>query len=260
MSLTRLGTYQTRTQPQQRGLSSAVRALQQHRFSGFYRQTGARQSRKPAQQSHYVTELNYRHPVTVPASTAYPDHVARRRILFSFLALALLANACGSQDTEDLATTDTVAPTTLVETRPTLVEENAPDWVGEPVNLHDLKAGDCFNQYSWATEDRQIELSTKVPCQAPHQFEIYKLVQHPARNGAPWPGDEEMVAFAISQCYESFEGFVGLIYELSELELDYLTPNRSNFEHEIAQFRGVHCYLYLDQGGELIGSSRGSQR
>ena len=69
-----------------------------------------------------------------------------------------------------------------------------------------------------------------------------------------------MTAVAVSQCYEGFEDFVGIIYELSELEINYLTPNRTNFEHEIAQFRGVHCYLFQDDGSELLGSAKQSFR
>ncbi len=69
-----------------------------------------------------------------------------------------------------------------------------------------------------------------------------------------------MEAYARAECYGAFATFVGQIYELSELELNYLTPSRVDFEHEEARFRGIHCYLMAADGGEMIGSARDSRR
>lgn len=181
--------------------------------------------------------------------------------------LATVSAACGSSvsapDPDPGATGDgdAVVPTTsMVEARPTLDDEGIPDWVGEVVNLHDLGAGTCFNSYSWVRDDRLVEIDTRVPCDGPHQHEVYLRTEHPARPGAPWPGDREMEAYARAECYAAFAGFVGLIYELSELELGYLTPDRTDFEHERAVFRGIHCYVFREDGGELVGTARDSRR
>tara|TARA_B100000686_G_C16247702_1_gene692876 strand:- start:66 stop:599 length:534 start_codon:yes stop_codon:yes gene_type:complete len=151
-------------------------------------------------------------------------------------------------------------PTTLIQTKPTMPNESAPDWIGEVVNVHDLVEGDCFNQYSWTNDDRLIEIDTKVNCNGPHQKEIYKRLEHPASTGAPWPGDQEMNNYATINCYQAFEKFVGKIYELSELEIDFLTPNQTNFEDELAQFRGIHCYVYFQDNKETVGSAKSSAR
>jgi len=182
----------------------------------------------------------------------------------------VLAMACGSADPTggpdagpDGSGDDggAAAPaTSMVEVRPTLADDGVPDWVGEVVNLHDLGAGTCFNSYSWVSDDRLVEIDTRVPCEGPHQHEVYLRTEHPARAGAPWPGDREMEAYARAECYAAFAGFVGLIYELSELELGYLTPERIDFEHEEASFRGIHCYVYRDDGGELVGTTRDARR
>lgn len=148
----------------------------------------------------------------------------------------------------------------MVEVRPKLADAGVPDWIGEPVNLHDLGTGACFNNYSWVRDDRLVEINTRVPCEGPHQNEIYLRTDHPARPGAPWPGDHEMEAYARAECYSSFAAFVGLIYELSELELGYLTPSRTDFEHETAVFRGIHCYVFHTDGDELVGTTRDSRR
>ncbi len=149
--------------------------------------------------------------------------------------------------------------TSIVEVRPTRADDEIPDWVGEVVNLHDLEAGTCFNSYSWVQNDRQIAIDTRVPCLGPHQHEIYLRTAHPARPGAPWPGDREMEAYARAGCYAAFAGFVGIIFELSELELGYLTPSRTDFEHDRAVFRNIHCFVHRADGTELVGTAAGSR-
>ncbi len=69
-----------------------------------------------------------------------------------------------------------------------------------------------------------------------------------------------MRGFALRVCYEQFEAFVGEIYELSVYEIGVFTPNRTNFEHEVARYRGVHCWLYEDSVESVSGSARGTAR
>ncbi len=151
------------------------------------------------------------------------------------------------------------ATTTMVEVRPSLADDEIPNWVGEVVNLHDLESGACFNSYAWVTDDRQVAIDTRVPCDRPHQHEIYLRTTHPARPGAPWPGDREMEAYARAECYAAFADFVGIIFELSELELGYLTPSRTDFEHDRAMFRGIHCFIHRSDGADLVGTAAGSR-
>jgi hypothetical protein len=183
----------------------------------------------------------------------------------------LVAAACGGGDDSTLTGSRGGGPadetgdgrigatTSIVEVRPTQPDAEIPDWVGEVVNLHDLDAGTCFNNYSWVQDDRQISIDTRVPCPGPHQHEIYLRTAHPARPGAPWPGDREMEAYARAECYAAFAGFVGLIFELSELELGYLTPSRTDFEHDRAVFRNIHCFVHRSDGTELVGTAAGSR-
>ena len=175
-----------------------------------------------------------------------------------FLSAVFFAVAC-SETTEEVSQTAQVNTTTsAVEVKPTVTSKSVPDWIGEVVNVHNLSSNDCFNHYSWTNTERLVEIDTKVSCEGPHQHEIFLRVEHPAGAGAPWPGDQEMQTFATSVCYEEFENFVGEIYELSELELGFLTPNRTNFEDPKARFRGIHCYVFKNDE-ELIGTARGSK-
>ena len=182
--------------------------------------------------------------------------------LLAAVAIAILLAACTDDpfDPQSPTSGPAEATTSIMEVRPTLADEGIPNWVGDVVNLHDLEDGACFNRYSWVQDDRHVELNTRVPCGGPHQHEVYLRTEHPAQTGAPWPGDREMEAFARAQCYGAFADFVGEIYELSELELGYLTPSRTDFEHEDARFRGIHCYLLRDDGEEMVGSARDSRR
>ena len=191
-----------------------------------------------------------------------PDPRTTRRRLLAAVAMAILLAACTDDPSDPQSPTSgpAEATTSIVEVRPTLADEGIPNWVGDVVNLHDLEDGACFNRYSWVQDDRHVELDTRVPCGGPHQHEVYLRTEHPARAEAPWPGDREMEAFARAQCYGAFADFVGEIYELSELELGYLTPSRTDFEHEDARFRGIHCYLLRDDGEEMVGSARNSRR
>ena len=187
-----------------------------------------------------------------------PSLNRKRDLLLLFSASIFLFVAC-SKTTENVSQTMTINSTTsAVEVKPTVTSQPTPDWIGEVVNVHNLAAGDCFNQYSWTNAERLVEIDTKVSCEYPHQHEIFSRIEHPAGSGAPWPGDQEMQAFATSVCYDGFEDFIGEIYELSELKLGFLTPNRTNFEDSKARFRGVHCYVYKS-GEELIGTVRGSK-
>ena len=89
-------------------------------------------------------------------------NVYRFFCLLIFLSFSL--SSCGSQDNSGVNSGENNSSTTVIETRPSLVDEDAPDWFGEPVNLHDLAQGDCFNMYDWVSNDRYIELNTHVPC------------------------------------------------------------------------------------------------
>ena len=68
-----------------------------------------------------------------------------------------------------------------------------------------------------------------------------------------------MEAYARAECYAAFADFVGIIFELSELELGYLTPSRTDFEHDRAVFRGIHCFVHRPDGTDLVGTAAGSR-
>jgi hypothetical protein len=166
------------------------------------------------------------------------------------LAAFLVLIAAGCSDDGGAATTD--GSTTTVEaaggTAPGPTSSLAP--VGDPVTQYDLAVGDCFNRYD------DIEVITRVPCDAPHDAEVFHYENHPAPFGEPYPNDREMERYARRVCYAHFAEFAGILYEVSRLEIGVITPNRENFEDSKARYRGITCYVHDERGEDLVGTMR----
>jgi len=180
--------------------------------------------------------------------------VHRRLPPVCWLAPLLVAAACGLELEEEGA--DTEATTTTVAE---VVEDDAPPVVvGAPTIMEELESGDCFNEYRWEAEGRRIEVVTELPCGEPHKGEVYLVAQYPAPFGTPYPGDDAMARYARGTCYDAFEAFVGIPFELSAFEIGVVTPNQTNFEDEDARYRGITCYVFQPEVS-LVGSARGTR-
>ena len=196
-----------------------------------------------------------------------------RRFLAAATAAVALAGAvaaCGEQETE--AGPDDLAPVRILRPDPeaaddtqTLRRDGLPVVEGTDrlegliINPFDLEAGQCFNNYLTALGDNTFqELTTVVDCAAPHDGEVYFTVFHPGEAGEPYPGTNEMLAWAQQHCYAQFEGFVGQEYELSELDIGILHPTELTWSDPIGRHREVTCYVEAWRGGRLLGSMLGS--
>jgi hypothetical protein len=125
--------------------------------------------------------------------------------------------------------------------------------VGEPVNKYTLDVGDCFNRYD------SIEVTTRVSCDTPHDREVYFKATYPAPFGQPFPGQDAMQRYGVNVCYEHFQEYVGIIYELSELGIGVIAPTQENFEDEKARYRGITCFLLRNDHQPLAASMRDSR-
>lgn len=135
-----------------------------------------------------------------------------------------------------------------------------PDVIGDPVNPLDVHVGECINQYSWTEDDDRVEVTTLVPCDGPHDREVYFESNFPAEAGAPYPGPEPIEEYARQTCYDAFAPFVGVAYEVSDLEIAFTIPPEENFVDPAARYRGVVCYLYDPDGATLTGTARNTAR
>jgi len=67
----------------------------------------------------------------------------------------------------------------------------------------------------------------------------------------PWPGDDALITTAKRICPARFEAFVGVAYEVSELEVGWILPTPSSWANGD---RTVGCTLYLPDDQRLVGS------
>jgi len=178
----------------------------------------------------------------------------RRRtlaIVVVSLAVALLASACSDGDGADASTESTLPDDTALDLATTAPPTTSAEPVGEVVSRYALNVGDCVNVYD------ELDVITRVPCEEPHEREVFHAEQHPAPHGEPYPGDREMQRYALSVCYAQFEAFAGTLYEVSRLDIGAITPNKTNFEDSKARYRGITCYVQDASRAPLVGSMRG---
>ena len=134
------------------------------------------------------------------------------------------------------------------------------DIPGEIISEYSLVEGDCFNRFEGLQAGRRLAITARTGCNEPHWGEVYHTFDLDAPDSAIYPGDDAVRGFALRVCYEQFEAFVGEIYELSVYDIGVFTPNRTNFEHEVARYRGVHCWLYDPSDDSVSGSAEDTAR
>ena len=181
-----------------------------------------------------------------------------------FFAAVLFA-ACSSSATDagkavgQLTQGVGTSPEDDVETE-VLAAVAIPEVPGAPLNRFDLQVGQCFNEGSWFDEelDRRVELTASVDCDQEHQSEVYFETTFPASAGAPFPGEDALAEWSTQACYDAFEPFVGLEYEISSYEIGFVSPTRDTFEHPVGLHRRVFCFVHDTTGSEIVGTVRGS--
>lgn len=117
-------------------------------------------------------------------------------------------------------------------------------------DVFDLEVGDCFND----TALESVSDVPAVPCDEEHDNEIYHLFD---LEGGDYPGEETVSASADEGCRATFEAFVGLAYEESELDFGTLYPSEDTWA-DLGD-REVVCLAY-DPAGMVVGSLAGVAR
>lgn len=161
----------------------------------------------------------------LPARTLTPP---MRYPIHLILLLALLLSACTRQE----------GKTGFVES-------------GE-VSAFNLQVGNCFDDPPDVAG--LVSELLAIPCDQPHDNEVFFLVDYPSAADAPFPGNETLGLFADQQCAAAFEGFVGLPYHESPLVLTSFTPTEESWA---TGDREVVCYLFRGDGIKLDRTQRG---
>lgn len=124
------------------------------------------------------------------------------------------------------------------------------------VSVFDLSEGDCWNNVP--DEGQETETVDAVPCTEPHESEVFAVFD--VDLGEEWPGIDAVTAEAETQCVQRFEGFVGLTYDQSVLNLFYFNPIEESWNQ--LDDREVVCVV-LDPtapAGQTTGSLQGAAR
>jgi hypothetical protein len=158
-------------------------------------------------------------------------------------ALAIVLGACasGDDDTTTLTAESGGDPvTTVITVAPTL----------------NLVAGTCF-------DDGAPQAGVPVPaaevvavdCAAPHQFEAFATVQHPAGRASPFPGVDGLYAWGSDACLAEFEGYVGVELSGSLFDITLIQPAEGDWDRGD---RRVTCVLVRTDYEPMTGSQRGT--
>ena len=123
---------------------------------------------------------------------------------------------------------------------------------GDDTSVFDLSVGDCFNDDPAGAQ--VIQTVATVDCSEPHDNEVFFEF---SMTDAAFPGREATVASAGERCVAEFEGFVGLSYQESNLDLAPITPSAESWAEGD---RVVYCALYALDLSKLTGSMRGAAR
>lgn len=123
---------------------------------------------------------------------------------------------------------------------------------GGDKSVFDLAVGDCFDDDPDAGD--AVSSVATVDCGKPHDNEIYFEY---SMTDAAFPGREATTQSAAERCIAEFEGFVGLSYPESDLDIFPITPTLESWGEGD---RVVFCALYALDLSKLTGSMRGANR
>jgi hypothetical protein len=119
------------------------------------------------------------------------------------------------------------------------------------LSVFDLQVGDCV------LIDDELEAANEtlpvVPCDEPHQAEVYALVD--VDDLDQYPGERELSNRAEIECVAEFADYVGVDLADSVLFFTYMIPSIRSWQDD--DDRTVVC-MVLGVGGPLEGSVRGA--
>ena len=120
----------------------------------------------------------------------------------------------------------------------------------EGVSVLHLQQGDCTGELS-ESEVTEVDV---IPCDEAHVNEVYHAYDI---EGDEFPGDDQVNEGAVEACSAEFEPFVGVGYNDSDLEVNYLVPTQESWDGD--DDRSVLCFVY-DPQGDSTGSLEGAAR
>lgn len=120
------------------------------------------------------------------------------------------------------------------------------------LKIYDLRVGDCFDLKDPTAE--LIEDVNAVPCTQEHEYEMFHIG---SMSAGAYPTDEAFTSFVEASCLPTFETFVGISYEASELDVFWVVPSTESWNDGD---RSVQCAVYHPRIHRLTESQKGSAR
>lgn len=121
------------------------------------------------------------------------------------------------------------------------------------VGAQDVQVGDCYNddpEQSSSTETFEVNSVDAIPCDEPHDNEIYALWDLP---DGDFPGEDAVVDQSYEGCLERFPDFVGVAYESTTLDVGIIFPLQETWD---AGDREVVCSVF-NPAGSVTGTLEG---
>lgn len=100
------------------------------------------------------------------------------------------------------------------------------------------EVGDCI-QIGDITEGEEVDGVPILDCSEEHDGQVVHVFNLP---DGDFPSNEEVLEAVQSSCSDGFEEFVGVAYDASKLELNWLSPIEEGWKDGD---RSVQCVAYL---------------
>lgn len=121
--------------------------------------------------------------------------------------------------------------------------------VAEDISVFDITTGDCLGDFP----DGEVETVDLYPCEEEHVQQVFMITEI---EDEELPGQEQLEELILDDCLPTFEEFVGLPYEESELQINYLAPSEETWQEGD---RDIVCTV-VDPSGSVTGSLEGAAR
>ncbi len=109
----------------------------------------------------------------------------------------------------------------------------------QDIDVHELRIGDCFNEVDQIGSSGLIDLVGFVPCNQPHDYEVYWQADLPASLTI-----DEIDAVADDICYDAFTVFTGAEWEASDYYFTYLVPSAASIA--LQEDMTVDCLIHAE--------------
>jgi hypothetical protein len=123
--------------------------------------------------------------------------------------------------------------------------------VGQKGTTH-MAVGDCFSV------DRMVSIEqvSTIPCQLPHDFEVFAVLVEPSPPGAPYPGIDTLHKRLRTLCEHLYVGYVGVPFSRdAPTDINTFAPEESYWRLNV---RSEFCALSDWHARQLVGSRRGA--